>query len=52
LKGDDGGTGLEDAEEGTGKSAEGRSEMERGMTGVAAVDSVDGMRGAGMVEGN
>ena len=43
---------MEDAEEGTRKSAEGRSEMERGMTGVAAVDSGDGMGGAGMVEGN
>jgi hypothetical protein len=52
LEGDDEGTGVEDAEEGTGKSAEGRSEMERGMTGVAVVDSVDGMRGAGTVEGN
>jgi hypothetical protein len=41
LKGDDEGTGVEDAEEGTGKSAEGRSEMEKGMTGVAAVDSVE-----------
>ena len=52
MDGDDEGTGVEDAEKGTGKSAEGRSEMERGMTVVAAVDSVDGMRGAGMVEGN
>jgi hypothetical protein len=52
LEGDDEGTGVEDAKEGTGKSAEGRSEMERGMTGVVAVDLVDGMRGAGMVEGN
>ena len=43
---------MEDAEEGTGKSAEGRSEMERGMTGVAVVDSVDGMGGAGMVGGD
>jgi hypothetical protein len=52
LKGDDGGTGVEDAEEGIGKSAEGRSEMERGMTGVATVDSVDGIGGAEMVDGN
>jgi hypothetical protein len=43
---------VEDAEEGSRKSAEGRSKMERGMSGVAAVDSVDGMGGAGMVEGN
>jgi hypothetical protein len=52
LKGDDEGTGVEDAENGTGKSAEGRLEMERGMTGVAVVDSVDGMGGARMVRGN
>ena len=43
---------MKDAEEGAGKSTEGRSEMERGMTSVAAVDSVDGMRGAVMVGGN
>ena len=46
MEGDDGGTGVEDAKEGTGKSAEGSSEMERGMTGVAPVDSVDGIEGA------
>ena len=43
---------MEDAEEGTGKSAEGRSEMEKGMTCVVAVDSVDGMGGAVMVGGD
>ena len=43
---------MDDIEEGTGKSVEGRSEMERGMTGVAVVDLVDGMRGAGMVGGD
>jgi hypothetical protein len=52
LEGDDEGTGVEDAEEGTGKSVEGRLEMERGMAGVAVMDSVDGMGGAGMVRGN
>ena len=49
MDGDDEGTGVEDAEKGTGKSAEGRLEMERGMTGMAVVDPVDGMGGAGMV---
>jgi hypothetical protein len=39
--GDERGTGVEDAKEKTGKFAERRSEMERGMTGVAGVDSAD-----------
>ena len=43
---------MEDIGEETGKAAERRSEMERGMTGVAVVDSVDDMGGAGMVGGN
>lgn len=37
-----GGTGVGDAEGETGKSAEGGSDMERGRTGVGAVDAADG----------